>query len=99
MNQRTPLALALAAVLCAPVLFAAEPVAPPVRVSETRDAFTLDNGLLHIDLFREVPEPRIRSIPIQGGTRPHNPAQTITVAADAEHSVKSRAGTGQKREV
>ena len=27
---------------------------------------TLDNGLLHIDLLRPMPEPRVRSIPIQG---------------------------------
>ncbi len=60
----------------------------------------LDNGLLHVDLVRELPEPRIRSIPIQGGTRPHAPAQTIMVAADdADGSAQSRARTGQKREV
>ena len=58
----------------------------------------LANGLLHIDLVRLLPEPRIRSIPIQGGTRPHTPAQTITVAADADGSAQSRARTGQKRE-
>ena len=30
-------------------------------------AASLDNGLLHIDLVRPVPEQRVRSIPIQGG--------------------------------
>ncbi len=59
----------------------------------------LDNGLLHIDLIRQLPEPRIRSIPIQGGARPNTQAQTITVAADADGSAHSRARTGQNREV
>jgi len=30
-------------------------------------AATLDNGLLHIDLVRPRPEPKVKSIPIQGG--------------------------------
>ena len=30
-------------------------------------AASLDNGLLHIDLMRPVPEPRVRNIPIKGG--------------------------------
>ena len=32
------------------------------------DAASLDNGLLHVDLKRPVPETRVRSIPIRGGT-------------------------------
>ena len=59
----------------------------------------LDNGLLHIDLVRQLPEPRVRTIPIQGGTRPDASAQTITVAADADGSIQSRARNGQNREV
>lgn len=59
----------------------------------------LDNGLLHIDLNRELPEPRIRTIPIQGVGTPNHTAQTITVAAESEDCSKSRARTGQKREV
>ncbi len=59
----------------------------------------LDNGLLHVDLVRELPEPRIRSIPIQGAAGAKSPARTITVEADGDDSPKSRARTGQKREV
>jgi HSP20 family molecular chaperone IbpA len=59
----------------------------------------LDNGLLHIDLERLLPEPRVRSIPIQGATRTDASARTITVEAEADPSFKSRARTGQKREV
>ena len=32
-------------------------------------AATLDNGLLHVDLERPRPEPRVKSIPIQGATK------------------------------
>lgn len=59
----------------------------------------LDNGLLHVDLKRELPEPRIRSIPIQGAGKSNPTAQTITVAADAEDAHKPRARTGHTREV
>ncbi|OAN49151.1 heat-shock protein Hsp20 [Paramagnetospirillum marisnigri] len=59
----------------------------------------LDNGLLHVDLIREVPEPRIRSIPIQGAGAVDPAARTITVAAEPDESHKSRARTGLKREV
>lgn len=58
----------------------------------------LDNGLLHIDLFRPRPEPRVRSIPISGGanqidraTGPH----TIDVADEDVRTVRSRPRTGQ----
>ncbi|MBI3444482.1 MAG: Hsp20 family protein [Magnetospirillum sp.] len=56
----------------------------------------LDNGLLHIDLLRRVPEPKIRTIPIG---RAGEQAHTITVSADEASSASSRARTGQKREV
>lgn len=57
---------------------------------------SLDNGLLHVDLIRRVPEPKVRTIPIgRGGEAPH----TITVSADETPSAPSRARTGQKREV
>jgi HSP20 family molecular chaperone IbpA len=57
---------------------------------------SLDNGLLHVDLIRRVPEPKVRTIPIgRGGEAPH----TITVSADEASSASSRARTGQKREV
>ncbi len=65
---------------------------------EVRGA-ALDNGLLHIDLKREIPEPRIRSIPITGAGAASHAAQTITVAADAPQAHKPQARTGQKREV
>ncbi|RAU23647.1 heat-shock protein Hsp20 [Paramagnetospirillum kuznetsovii] len=67
---------------------------------EVRGA-ALDNGLLHVDLKREVPEPRIRTIPIEGAGAARATAKTITVAAEGEgeDTHKSRARTGQKREV
>jgi len=34
----------------------------------------LDNGLLHVDLQRPVPEVRVRSIPISGGAAPESVA-------------------------
>ena len=34
------------------------------------DSASLDNGLLHVDLMRPVPEQRVRSIPIRGGAEP-----------------------------
>jgi HSP20 family molecular chaperone IbpA len=45
---------------------------------------SLDNGLLHIDLTRPSPEPRVRTIPISGNAA--QPAQhpTITVDVDAD---------------
>jgi len=47
---------------------------------------SLDNGLLHIDLVRPVPEPRVRSIPIQGA-----------VGADTSVAVgKARLGRSEK---
>lgn len=43
----------------------------------------LDNGLLHIDLERPRPEPRVKSIPIQGGKAGRKPApRTIDVSGD-----------------
>jgi HSP20 family molecular chaperone IbpA len=57
---------------------------------------SLDNGLLHIDLERPNPEPRVRSIPIQGtkGERPHTPT-TIDVGSD-EAKPKGRTGHGKE---
>ncbi|MDA8231990.1 MAG: Hsp20 family protein [Magnetospirillum sp.] len=40
----------------------------------------LDNGLLHIDLVRQVPEPRVRSIPIQGKAAAGASPDAIAVA-------------------
>ena len=59
---------------------------------------TLDNGLLHIDLYRPRPEPRVRSIPISGGAQQGEPAcgpHTIDVADEDVRSVRSRPRTGQ----
>lgn len=57
---------------------------------------SLDNGLLHVDLIRRVPEPKVRTIPIgRAGEAPH----TITVSADEASPASSRARTGHKREV
>ena len=41
---------------------------------------TLDNGLLNVDLHREVPEPQIKSIEIKSAK---NSAQTIDMDAEA----------------
>jgi HSP20 family molecular chaperone IbpA len=58
-------------------------------------AATLDNGLLHVDLMRPRPEPRVKAIPIQGAT-PGSPKvgapKTIDVAG--EDAAKSRSKTG-----
>ncbi len=52
---------------------------------------TLDNGLLHIDLTRPVPETRVRSIPIQGAGTTTDPVScTIPVAGDATSSPRAR---------
>jgi len=65
----------------------------------------IDNGLLHIDLLRQIPEPKIRNIPIQGSaTAASDPSHTITVSTDgvsagASTPVPSRARTGHSREV
>lgn len=56
----------------------------------------LDNGLLHIDLLRRVPEPKVRTIPIGRGAQPPH---TITVSADEASPAASQARTGRKREV
>lgn len=46
-------------------------------------AATLDNGLLHVDLNRPRPEPRVRSIPIQGATsEAANAPRAIEVEGD-----------------
>lgn len=40
---------------------------------------TMDNGLLHIDLIRHVPEPEIRNIKIEPSDRKTSKARTIDV--------------------
>jgi HSP20 family molecular chaperone IbpA len=46
----------------------------------------LDNGLLHIDLVRQVPEPEIRTVNIvkgsSAGKKRDKPSQTIDVAPE-----------------
>ena len=49
-------------------------------------AATLDNGLLHVDLVRPRPEPRVRSIPIQGAAG----------GADRTLEVEAEGGAGQR---
>ncbi|HLO79026.1 MAG TPA: Hsp20 family protein [Magnetospirillum sp.] len=72
---------------------------------EVRSA-TLDNGLLHVDLVRPRPEPRVKSIPIQGGapnsSSPNSPSiegtapsTARTLAVGAEGTVKVHPRTGQ----
>jgi HSP20 family molecular chaperone IbpA len=52
-------------------------LADGIEVSGAR----LDNGLLSIDLVRPMVEPRIRSIPIDAGTRPAETSNTVVIAA------------------
>jgi len=63
----------------------------------------MDSGLLHIDLVRQVPEPKVRNIPI-GRAAGGESGQTITVSADSVSAgdappAPSRARTGHAREV
>jgi HSP20 family molecular chaperone IbpA len=62
---------------------------------EVRGA-ALDNGLLHVDLVRPRPEPRIKSIPIQGASvGAGHAAQPRTIDVGADSGVKPRFKTGQ----
>ena len=45
---------------------------------EVRDA-EIDNGLLHIDLIHEVPEPEVRTIPIKGHAAVSKGPKTINM--------------------
>jgi hypothetical protein len=59
-------------------------------------AATLDNGLLHVDLVRPRPEPRVKNIPIQGatlGAASGSSPRAITVEGD--ECAKARSKTGQ----
>lgn len=56
---------------------------------------TLDNGLLHIDLVRPRPEPRVKTIPIQGASRTATAPRTIDVGGDEDRPSRSRAKAGQ----
>ncbi|MCA1907076.1 MAG: Hsp20 family protein, partial [Magnetospirillum sp.] len=59
---------------------------------------TLDNGLLHIDLYRPRPEPRVKSIPITGASRSplgESGPRTIDVADEDVRRIHSKARTGQ----
>jgi HSP20 family molecular chaperone IbpA len=53
---------------------------------------SLDNGLLHVDLARPIPEPRVRSIPING-SQPRAGATAIEVGGEeAQSQPKGRVG-------
>lgn len=62
---------------------------------EVRSA-ALDNGLLHIDLVRPRPEPRVKSIPIQGAnnTERGSTPRTIDVGGEEAGPSRSRSRTG-----
>jgi HSP20 family molecular chaperone IbpA len=51
----------------------------------------LDNGLLHVDLARPRPEPRVKSIPIQGAVS----TEPLAVGGEEAGQTRSRARTGQ----
>lgn len=60
-------------------------------------AATLDNGLLHVDLYRPRPEPRVKTIPITGGSRADTaaePPRTIDMTDATVRPVSSRPRTG-----
>jgi len=44
----------------------------------------MDNGLLHIDLRRPVPETRIKTVEIQKATKPASAKKTIDLTPEAE---------------
>jgi HSP20 family molecular chaperone IbpA len=46
----------------------------------------LDNGLLHVDLVRPVPQPVVKNIPISRGQSKTNVAPTRVVDGDSRHS-------------
>lgn len=48
------------------------------------DGAELDNGLLHVDLVRPVPEAKVHTIPIRGAGKPSKAARTIDVKPEAE---------------
>lgn len=50
----------------------------------------LDNGLLHVDLARPRPEPRVKSIPIQGATKTERGTAPQTVAVGATRGPASK---------
>ncbi len=52
---------------------------------EVRSA-EIDNGLLHIDLIHEVPEPEIRTIPIKGKAAKGDSPKTIDVESGKEQN-------------
>lgn len=64
---------------------------------EVRGA-ALDNGLLHVELVRPMPETRVRTIPIQGSAAaPAGPrAKTIEVGNDDAGRPRSPAGHGKE---
>jgi Molecular chaperone (small heat shock protein) len=56
---------------------------------------TLDNGLLHVDLVRPRPEPRVKAIPIQGSSPgQHRAGACKTIDVDGGGAAKSRSRTG-----
>jgi HSP20 family molecular chaperone IbpA len=49
---------------------------------------SLDNGLLHIDMTRIIPEPEVKKIQISGKKKPNGkapPAEVIDMAEDGKH--------------
>jgi HSP20 family molecular chaperone IbpA len=58
----------------------------------------LDNGLLHIDLLRSTPEPRVRAIPIAGaGAGPTSGRQAVAVGGDETGTRRSGNGQTQRQ--
>jgi HSP20 family molecular chaperone IbpA len=44
----------------------------------------LEDGLLHIELHRPIPEPKVRTIEIEGGGAKSKPAKSKTIDVQAE---------------
>lgn len=51
----------------------------------------LDNGLLHVDLARPRPEPRVKTIPIQGAVN----TERLEVGGEDAGQIRSRSRAGQ----
>ncbi|MBX9635082.1 MAG: Hsp20 family protein [Magnetospirillum sp.] len=58
------------------------------------NAATLDNGLLHVDLTRPRPEPRVKNIPIQGATL-ETACSPRAIEVGGEETARSRSKIGQ----
>lgn len=57
---------------------------------------TVDNGLLHIDLTRPSPEPRVRTIPISGSATASSQKAAISVDGQTNEAQANKAWTAKQ---